>query len=372
MIKGFIAQAILCVMIGASVIAFFYVNFYYRIGPFLKWLNLIMAVVTVYGLVLFFSGLSLYPDEFSMMTSLQFGYLQRIYCSVFLIYTFYLFSLKGDLSEENLLPIFLFILVATILLFYQTYFIRSEMIEQEEITNNMGYRFVPLIPMLALVRMKEVWKYVFLIIIYAFIVMSLKRGAILTGSIALLLFIKHQPKPKTTKYQIYLFLLTAITLCIIFVFVVSFYETSDYFKVRINKTLEGNSSGRDSMYLTYFDYFIHHTSAFEFLFGCGANAAYLRLGQYAHNDWLEFAINQGVFGVILYIFFWINFVREWNEFHTETENRYKQILGDLIIIYFLKSFFSMTFDGLFVTASLCIGYCLGQKQRNNYLSIYGH
>ena len=370
MIKGFIAQTILAVMIGASVIAFFHVNFCYRIGPFIKWLNFILAVVSIYGLVLFFSGLALYPDEFNIMTSLQFGYLQGIYCSVLPIYAFYLFTLKGYLSEENLLHVFLFIIVTTVLLFYQNYFIRSEVTEREEITNNMGYRFVPLILMLTLVRMKDVLKYIFLIVIFTFVVMSMKRGAILTGTVALLLFIKHNLTAKSSKQKLYILLLIVVALGVICLIVMNFYEASDYFKVRLEKTLEGDSSGRDSMYRTYFDFFVYHTSAFEFLFGCGANATYFRLGQYAHNDWLEFAIDLGVLGVALYSFYWVSFIREWKEFRPETNNRFKQVLGDLIIIYFLKSFFSMSFDGMFITATLCIGYCLAQKQRNDLLSSF--
>lgn len=370
MIKGFIAQTILCIEIVLSVVAFFYVNIFYRMGPFLKWLNLLLAIVTIYGLVLFFRGLALYPDEFNMMTSLQFGYLQRIYCSVLPIYAFYLFALKGDLTEENLLQVFLFLFIATVLLFYQSYVKRSSMLEREEITNNIGYRFVPLIPMLALVRLKDVMKYVLMVALFAFIVMSLKRGAILTGAVALLLLMKHQLKTRATKE--YKLLLMVAALYAIFMFVTDFYESSDYFKIRISNTLQGNSSGRDSMYLTYFDFFVHRTSALEFLFGCGANATYLRLGQYAHNDWLEFAINQGVLGVVMYTGFWICLVREWHGIRWERVNGYRQVLGDLIIIYFLKSLFSMTFDSLFITASLCIGYCLAQKQRDLSLHIYEH
>lgn len=368
MLKGVISQAILGIVIAVSICAFFYVNFCYRIGPFLRWLNLIIAVVTIYGLVLLFSGVALYPDEYSITTAYQYGYLQRIYSSILPLYAFYLFSLKGLITEENMLHIFLFVLAATFLMFYQLYFKRSEITEREEVTNNIGYRFVPLIPMLTLVRIKDALKYIFLIAIFAFVVMSMKRGAILIGTVALLLFIKHQMKARSTKQMLYIFLLTAVALCVIYLIVMNFYETSDYFKIRFNKTLEGNSSGRDSMYRTYFDFFVYHTSAFEYLFGCGADSAYLKLGQYAHNDWLEFAINQGVMGVLIYLFFWINFVREWKGFRPKTNNRFKQVLGDLIIIYFLKSFFSMSFDGMFITATLCIGYCLAQRQRSDLLS----
>ena len=290
-----------------------------------------LLVVTIYGLILFLSGYALYPGEFNINTSQQYGYLQNIYSSVLPIYSFYLFSLKGDLSEKNMKNVFVAFLLFSIFLYYQNFFVVSKEIEKEEITNNIGYSFVPLIPMLALFKMKEAWKYIFLLIIFAFVIMSMKRGAILVGTVALLLYLKHFLKAYSTKHVIYLMLLSASAICFIFFFVMNIYETSDYFRSRLDSTMEGNTSNRIWIYTHYYDFFIHWTSNLEFFFGCGANAAYLRLGQYSHNDWLEFAINQGVFGVMLYLVYWILFCREWIKFRGKTNC--KHTLGILIVIY---------------------------------------
>lgn len=362
MLRGIIAQAILVVLIILSFFAFLQVNISYRTGSYLKWLNIILLVITVYGLVLFFSGFALYPDEYNIKTGLEYGYLQRYYISVLPIYAFYLFSLQGKFSDMNMKYIFLTFLVFSVLMYYQNYFVVSQEIEREEITNNMGYRFVPLIPMLTFFKMKDIWKYTFLIIIFAFIMMSMKRGAILVGTIALMLYMKHHLKARTTKQIIYIVFLSTIAICIIYLFVMNLYETSDYFKSRLNSTMEGDTSTRSWMYPYYFDYFIHRTSALEFFFGCGANAAYLRLGEYAHNDWLEFAINQGIFGVILYTIYWVSFIREWKSYYGPLV--YKQTLGDLIIIYFLVSLFSMSLDGMPTATALCLGYCLAQNEKS--------
>ena len=93
----------------------------------------------------------------------------------------------------------------------------------------------------------------------------------------------------------------------------------------------------------------------------GADSAYLKLGEFAHNDWLEFAINQGVFGVTMYVIYWIVFMREWRNFQGRLE--FKQTFGDMILIYFLVSLFSMSFDGMPVAATLCIGFCLAQNEK---------
>ena len=170
MITGLIAQSILVILMIMSIYAFFQVNIYYRTGTYLKWLNVMLLVVTIYGLILFLSGYALYPGEFNINTSQQYGYLQNIYSSVLPIYSFYLFSLKGDLSEKNMKNVFVAFLLFSIFLYYQNFFVVSKEIEKEEITNNIGYSFVPLIPMLALFKMKEAWKYIFLLIIFAFVI----------------------------------------------------------------------------------------------------------------------------------------------------------------------------------------------------------
>ena len=362
MIKGIVAQVILVLLVMMSFYVLIQVNLYYRTGPYLKWLNIILLVITVYGLVLFISGFALYPDEYNIKTGLEYGYLQRYYISVLPIYAFYLFSLQGKLSDKNMKYIFLTFLVFSVLMYYQNYFVVSQEIEREEITNNMGYRFVPLIPMLTFFKMKDIWKYTFLIIIFAFIMMSMKRGAILVGTIALMLYLKHHLKARTTKQILYIVFLSAVAICIIYLFVMNLYETSDYFKSRLNSTMEGDTSTRSWMYPYYFDFFIHHTTGFEFLFGCGANATYLKLGEYAHNDWLEFAINQGIFGVILYTIYWVFFIREQKYYCGPIE--LKQTLGDLIIIYFFVSLFSMSLDGMPTATGLCLGYCLAQNEKS--------
>ena len=368
-INGLIAQSILVVLLLISFYAFFLVNIYYKVGLYLKWLNILLLIITVYGLVLFFSGVALYPDEYNLMTSLQFGYLQRIYTSVLPIYVFYFFSMKGCISDKNMMYIFFIFLVFSILMYYNNYYIVSEYMEREEITNNMGYRFVPLIPMLALFKMKNVWKYIFLIIIFAYIMMAMKRGAILVGSIALLLYMCHHLKVSSTKQFFNILVLSIVAICFIYFFVMNLYETSDYFKSRLYSTMEGDTSTRSWIYSHYYDYFVHKTSDLQFLFGCGANATLLLFENQAHNDWLEFAINEGILGIILYVVYWILFVREWKMYYGLTEH--KKALGDIIIIYFIVSWFSMSFDGMPLAGTICIGYCLANSMKYRYKDLGG-
>ena len=158
-------------------------------------------------------------------------------------------------------------------------------------------------------------------------------------------------------------ILSIVAIWVIYMFVMNLYETSDYFKARFINTMEGDTSNRTYIYTHFYDFFIYQTSGLEFLFGCGANATYLKLGELAHNDWLEFAINQGlILGVIPYLVYWIVFIWEREHFYHGLTT-YKQVLGDLIIFLFVRSFFSMSLDGMPTIATLCIGYCLAQNEK---------
>jgi O-antigen ligase len=155
--------------------------------------------------------------------------------------------------------------------------------------------------------------------------------------------------------------LSAIVLFAISYFTIALYADSDYFQGRIEQTMSGDSSGRNSIYSSYFSYFIEKTTALEFLIGNGTNSTYVLLGNYAHNDWLEFAINQGAVGVLMYLVYWIAFIWEWKNYRGNKECR--NTLGDMIIAYFLISLYSMSIDAMPTAASLCIGYCLAMNER---------
>lgn len=360
-IVGVIAQSILVILIVMSIYAFIKVNMLFRVGPYLKWLNIMLFVITIYGLIQFFNGFALYPDEFNIKTGLQFSYIQRIYSSVLPIFAFYYFTRKGDISEKNMNAIFFVLFSFSILMYYENFLLVSKKTGQDEITNNMGYRFVPLIPMLTLVKMKDIWRCLILVLIIGFIITAMKRGAILVGAISLLLYIFHHLKVRSTKRFIYIFVLSIVMLGFISLYLMNLYETSEYFNTRLQKTLEGDTSSREWIYSHYLEYFLYKTTNFQFLFGCGADATFFKLGEFAHNDWLEFAVDQGAIGVVFYMVYWIVFVKEWREYQGSL--KYKQVLGDTIILYFIVSWFSMSFDGMPVAATLCIGCCLAQNEK---------
>ena len=360
LLRGPIAQLILATIFVISFYAFFQVNLYYKTSPYLKWLNVMLLILTIYGLIPILGGEVIHKNGNVDNVTYNYYYLQKIYRSVLPIYAFYYFAIKGQISARNTFLLFGAILICSILMFYQSFQISSEKFDKEEVTNNIGYVFVPLILMLYVLKVKIIWKYLLLSVIFFYIMMSIKRGAILAGSLALLSFMTFQLKTVTKKQVVYILALSAIALVAVIRFITNLYETSPYFRVRLERTLRGDSSGRDLMYSHYMDYFISKTTPMEFLFGHGAAGTIKIFGQWAHNDWLEFAINQGVLGMMLYLIYWMVFVCAWKNYHGPEE--YKRALRDCILVYSLIAIFSMSFSGMPLAATLCIGYCLAYNE----------
>ena len=125
----------------------------------------------------------------------------------------------------------------------------------EEITNNAGYLFLSLIPIWVLFRKKPLLQYAGLAFCMSFILMGMKRGAILIGGVVVLYLIWQIIKNARGKQRVIVILLTAVLAVAGVYFVIDMMTSSDYFLQRLEATKEGNSSGRDSLYSFFWTYF---------------------------------------------------------------------------------------------------------------------
>lgn len=155
-------------------------------------------------------------------------------------------------------------------------------------------------------------------------------------------------------------LISLIILAVGISFVINLYETSPYFQLRVEQTLEGQSSGRDTIYLSLWNYYKADFSLMRFLFGNGANYSIVVAGNYAHNDWLELLINQGLLGIVLYAILFLSLVA----FMLKNRNNNNfAILSMVFIIMFSMTLFSMLYANLKLPLAVAIGYCLAQDNK---------
>lgn len=329
---------------------------------YFKGLNLLFLILVVYGVILVFSDhhyvikAKLFDNEVRNSS-----YLKSLFLSFPNIYTFYYFSRKGLLTENSLRKWFIVFVGIAIFRFFdyqitslQTLLLNGE--DVEETTNNMGYLFVALMPGVVLFKNNIKPQYGIMIVCMIFIMMGMKRGAIIVGVVSLIyyLYFNFTYNNQVSKGKVLFF---SILIIIAAYFITEhMMESSDFFMSRIAQTEEGNSSGRNDIYEHFWNHFKNEIDTFKFLFGNGANAT-LDIGiNYAHNDWLELAINQGVLGLVVYSIYWLCF---WKTIKAIKKNQSAQLVLTLTFIsFFMMTLFSMSYTGYSMVSCTIFGYYL--------------
>lgn len=336
--------------------------------PYIKGLNLLVLMFSIYGFALILMNPSTVHYSMSGLSMASYNYIKSIYLSILPIYAFYYFSLKGYLTAERLRWWAVVFCISCVISYYIYMQQAMERIlargsSAEEITNNAGYLFLSLIPIFVLFRKKPLLQYAGLAFCMAFILMGMKRGAILIGGVVVLYFIRQIVRNAKGKQRFIVILLTAALTVAGVYFVKDMMTSSDYFLQRLEATKEGNSSGRDSLYSFFWTYFTEKADAIQFLFGRGANGTLEIYYNYAHNDWLEIAVNQGLLGIAVYVVYWKQLYSTWRQ---STNIEAKTILALVGIIYFAKTIFSMSYADMTYVCTSVLGYALATYKKPNF------
>lgn len=362
-----ISQMILLIIMCISAFYFVYVNRKWKVPPFMRVLNLFIAVMTIYGLALMLDPTPIYADFILSEPLSKSGFLKAIYISLLPVYVMYYCTKRGELSASTIRVITCVLLLSVTL----TYFREQEELlrraiergsQQEEFTNNTGYQFLALFPLLFFFQRRPIVQYVLMSYIFVFIILGLKRGAIVIGAICLLWFLYRMLQSTQNGRRRWLVvLLTVIVICVGGKYLLDFYETSEYFQRRVEDTLMGNSSGRDTLYARLWTYYQQETTFGQFFFGNGAMSTIRLVGNYAHNDWLELLICQGLLGAGIYALYFISLFVQFLSFRRKDSVCYN-ILGMLLLIMFVSSVFSMSYNSLSLSVAICLGYCMAHQE----------
>lgn len=334
---------------------------------YFKGFNMLMLLFTIYGFALIVSSPSTLYYPISGKTMPSYNYIKSIYLSLLPIYPFYYYTKTGYLTVERLQIWGLVFLASVTLSYFQN---QREVLEKllekgskaEEITNNSGYLFLSCLPLLVLYRKKPLIQFAALAFVMAFIVMGMKRGAIIIGLISSIYFMWQAIKKSKGKMR-FLFIILSVGICVgaVYFFIYQM-STSDYMMHRIESTMEGNSSGRDKLYSYFWRYFTEEANALHYLIGRGANGTLEIYYNYAHNDWLEIAVNQGLLGLIIYAFYWLGFYKTWKY---AINSDAKTILALLLFIFIAKTMFSMSYADMTYVSTSLLGYALATVNKPN-------
>jgi O-antigen ligase len=349
-----------------SVILFFLILFFssFHLISVFKWkfkpsyfrgLECLVFLFIFYGVILIISdgqytnGLHAQPPTIN--------YLKRYLSSLLPVFSCYYFSRKGLLKRNTLrcwVPVFIVVAIA------QFFREQRETIEaltsgREDITNNAGYIVLSLVPCMCV--FKKWWtQLIGIVICFVFVLMGMKRGAIIIAAIVILIYTFQQfrslPRSQLVRYCAGIAIVGAFTLN----YLNDTLFQNDYFNHRIEETLEGDSSGRDEIYSNFVNIYLYSFDALQKVFGIGAEGT-IKVGtNHAHNDWIEAMIDQGIIGIICYVFYWLMFYKSIKDKKIPRKSRDALLL--LFVMTLLKSFFSMSVSGITIYMACTLGLSL--------------
>lgn len=361
---GVIGRLLLVFVILFSLYFWVYAMMRMKLPKPLKILSFLVVVWTIYGIEPILFGVG------DLAVSIpSFYVLKKQYTSLLPIFTFYVFVKNGWLTEAMVKKwTFVFIIVAVASFFAYQNKILQDALERgsrrEEFTNNAGYIVLSVIPLLPLFWEKPTLQYTMLGICIWFVLIAYKRGAIAIGIISSLWLIYHSFKVNisqekiTLRQQIVRLVLTVVIIVGAIYAIRTMMSSSSYFVERLERTLEGDSSGRDSIYSRFFNHFINETNVIRFLFGNGAFGTLKFGSNFAHNDWLEIAIDNGLVLIIVYAIYWISLFVMF--FKGKRNSPTTLMFGTFVIIYFSKTLFSMSYNEVSPYAACAFGYALAK------------
>ena len=355
---GIISKALLFVLLLWSLIYVFKVNSK-KAPVYFRGLNLLVILFSIYGIILIVSGKQLYITEFTKTFAPNTNYLKSVYSSLLPIYVFYYYAKHRQLREEHLRFWVIAFIATAILQFFRSQQLMLQMSNLTEATNNAGYLFLYIIPVLIVYRNKPIIQYLLLAICFTFILLSMKRGAIVIGVLSTFLFLLHSIRNSSKSKKVAVVALSGLFLFSAYLIVLTMLESSDYFISRIEATLEGDDSNRSLIYSRLITAFTQEASFGKMLLGRGANGTLEVGSNFAHNDWLEILTNQGIVGVVMYLVYWIFFMLTCKSQYITGNNKFCLYL--ILMICFSKTMFSMSYSALSIYITSVLGLSLANR-----------
>ena len=344
-------------------------------SKYIRVLNILFVIFTIYGFLRFVGGETYYiwisgnntpvgPREF----------LISYWRSILPIYAFIHFTRNGQLSEKGLTIWTVVFFICAIVGYFGEESQRMAMIPvgtmQDGVTNNQGYAILSILPLTAFFRKKPIIQYFMFAIILVFSIMSYKRGAMVIAFFSILcgLFLFKN------KSKFFGFLRVAIIASVLIFITINLFnwniENSSYFMMKLEDTLSGENSGRRMIFTQLAEYLLDQTSLLTMMIGAGADATFLIIGQAAHNDWLEIAVDMGLFGLIAYVAYYICFFKfliDSKAYSTEIH----QCVFFLFLICFLRSFFSMSINDMSLYLTMAVGYSVSMVYNKSMSNVVG-
>ncbi len=324
--------------------------------PLMNAVFALFAMSSVYGIwnIAFGNGIPELPEI---------EYMKRSLNSITPVFLFYSAISRGIFTSTRIKLYFWVMLAVCSAYFFGKKFYALETRGLLEITNNAGYTFVALIPVIYFFAKKQLLQYILLGVALMFALMSMKRGAILTGGILGIIFMYSNLRSSSMKTRLISIALSLIFLIAAVLYVEHTMDTSARFVRRIEATQAGDSSGRDYIYMTLLNVILREQNPIYLFFGHGADSTMLFAGNYAHNDWLEIGCNNGLLGVAVLVVFFFVFAKTVHRNRKTFPRPMAYSFFSVLVLIAVKSLFSMSVLSFDLSTSMLVGYFAYQDLR---------
>lgn len=358
---GYIPQILLVLVLLWSLLHLGYAILHFSSLPnSLKALLVLLFSYVLYGIFPIIEHQELFVTQIRTYVP-PFGYMKSALISITPVYSFYYFTKKGAITETYLKLFAIVFFISIVISYYAFQALQLQNAikfgsDAREFTNNVSYDFIYLIPYIYLIKNKRN-ALIFLSAIAVYLIIGMKRGAIIIGLIGIAFYMKDLLANEKLRKKIYISLLIIATIILLSYVATTMYEQSPYFQYRVNQTLEGSTSTRDVIAESLLNYYFNKTTSLQILFGSGANATLLHAINFAHNDWLEMLIDQGAVGFLLLLSFYLYLFLDVRKM-----KRYDKLFycsfRTMFVIIFTKTFFSMSICSMLPYLTLLMGYYL--------------
>jgi len=248
------------------------------------------------------------------------------------------------LNRKILLLFFTLSLPIFIIKFRISFYVLQFLQNRDEVVDNTVYLLIGLLPF-AFFFKKKILSISSLLVIWFFMVQSSKRAAIVSGILAILLFLYQVIFASKYKYKIKAYFIAILLTIGITYFAYNFYSENEYLSKRMELMVSGDSTGRDELIDLHYRRWYASNSVIVYIFGLGYNSIMMFNELGAHNDWMDVLGSFGVFGLLIYLILWYYLVREL--FKGKWDKNKKIIMILFLGISFIASLFFRWYNSPF-------------------------
>ena len=249
----------------------------------------------------------------------------------------------GGVTEKAILYMGLaFFALAGVRYFYTLNSLLTSL-KADAVTNNSVYFLIGALPFLPfLIKRKKALAVAILIASILLVMFAAKRGAIVCMLAALFFSLLYYLKSNKAKVKTFIIV---ITLFLGFGYLIYYaYESNEWLLSRMEFMQDNGIGGRGIAYPLLLGHWYNDTNFWTFMFGNGLAQTVAVWGNFAHNDWLELLINNGLVGVVLYLMLFVGMSRFIYKSAFPPAVRLSGYL--CILIWFLQPIFSMGYTSI--------------------------